>query len=457
MKAKTVDLNQNDLNLLTSRLLRSEFIKNVHKDKVIHLHVSQLRQDPNRKKSKKNPLPNDQAADSVLLNPKNQPWKLLSAPQAAWSTGLCGDGVRVGIFDTGLVNAYHYSHFRNANIVERTNWTWRLKNAKVDTNPSAVDGHGHGTFVSGLIAASIPDLKETSFSDDSCLPLGLAPHAELYIFRVFTDSQFSMTSWFLDALNYAIAKRLHVINLSIGGPDFMDQPFVDKVNELSANGILMVSAIGNDGPVFGSPNNPADQMDVLGVGGVDALGNVATFSSRGPTAWEMRDGYGRFKPDIVTWATGVISSNLDGGCKSLSGTSAASPVVTGSVALLINAALSHRPEGRDAPCPSGCPPINPASLKQAIMAGAGPISVEGRKTASIFEQGAGMLNLQRSIDVSSDFSPVFLVARILTCYSETSSIKKPDMSGGCRVWFWGVIVCVKIYTGPQISVVGEKF
>lgn len=64
----------------------------------------------------------------------------------------------------------------------------------------------------------------------------------------------------------------------------MDQPFVDKVNELSANGILLVSAIGNDGPVFGSLNNPADLMDVLGVGGVDANGDIATFSSRGATA-----------------------------------------------------------------------------------------------------------------------------------------------------------------------------
>jgi len=39
----------------------------------------------------------------------------------------------------------------------------------------------------------------------------------------------SYTSWFLDAFNYAILKKLNVLNLSIGGPDFMDQPFVDKV------------------------------------------------------------------------------------------------------------------------------------------------------------------------------------------------------------------------------------
>ena len=42
--------------------------------------------------------------------------------------------------------------------------------------------------------------------------------------------QVSYTSWFLDAFNYAILKRIDVLNLSIGGPDFLDQPFVDKVS-----------------------------------------------------------------------------------------------------------------------------------------------------------------------------------------------------------------------------------
>lgn len=39
----------------------------------------------------------------------------------------------------------------------------------------------------------------------------------------------SYTSWFLDAFNYAMATEMHVVNLSIGGPDYLDQPFVDKV------------------------------------------------------------------------------------------------------------------------------------------------------------------------------------------------------------------------------------
>ena len=96
-----------------------------------------------------------------------------------------------------------------------------------DDNPFALDRQGHGTFVCAIIAAS-PGQRETGIPGNCPLP-GLAHRAELYIFHVFTDSQVSMTSWLLDAFNYAISRRLHVINLSFGGPDFLDQQFVDKV------------------------------------------------------------------------------------------------------------------------------------------------------------------------------------------------------------------------------------
>ena len=43
----------------------------------------------------------------------------------------------------------------------------------------------------------------------------------------------------------------------------------------------MISAIGNDGPLYGTLNNPADQMDVIGVGGINFDDQVAKFSSRG--------------------------------------------------------------------------------------------------------------------------------------------------------------------------------
>lgn len=181
-----------------------------------------------------------------------------------WNMGITGKGVKVAIFDTGLSKTH--PHFRK--IKERTNWT---------NEKTLDDGLGHGTFVAGVIASS----KEC---------LGFAPDSELHIFRVFTNNQVSYTSWFLDAFNYAILKKVNVLNLSIGGPDFKDHPFVDKVWELTANRVIMVSAIGNDGPLYGTLNNPADQMDVIGVGGINFEDQIAKFSSRGMTTWELPQG-----------------------------------------------------------------------------------------------------------------------------------------------------------------------
>lgn len=192
---------------------------------------------------------------------------------------LLGKGVNVAVFDTGLSKSH--PHFKK--IKERTNWT---------NEKSLNDGISHGTFVSGIIGSS----KEC---------LGFAPDADLHIYRVFTSNQVSYTSWFLDAFNYAILKKINVINLSIGGPDFMDRPFVDKVQELSANKVIMISAIGNDGPLYGTLNNPGDQMDVIGVGGMNFEEKIAKFSSRGMTTWELPLGYGRLKPDIVTYGAQV--------------------------------------------------------------------------------------------------------------------------------------------------------
>lgn len=178
-----------------------------------------------------------------------------------WKLGITGKGIRVAVFDTGLTK--NHPHFKK--VKERTNWT---------NEKSLDDGVSHGTFVAGIVASS-----------RECL--GFAPDAELHIYRVFTNNQVSYTSWFLDAFNYAILRRMHVLNLSIGGPDFMDHPFVDKVLELTANKVIMISAIGNDGPLYGTLNNPGDQSDVIGVGGMNFEENIAKFSSRGMTTWEL--------------------------------------------------------------------------------------------------------------------------------------------------------------------------
>ena len=289
----------------------------------------------------------------------------LGAP-ALWSRGFTGKGVRMAVFDTG-VRADHPAFRR---IIERTNWT---------SEQSLDDGLGHGTFVAGVILGT-----------DSGCP-GFAGDAELYTFRVFTNAQLSYTSWFLDAFNYAIASGVHVLNLSIGGPDYLDQPFVDKVNEITANGIVMVSAIGNDGPLWGTLNNPADQMDIIGVGGIDFSGAISGFSSRGATTGELaHGGTGRFKPDIMAFGADVLGSRIQGGCRPLSGTSVASPVVAGAVVLLASTVPVAERRTR----------VTPASMKQALVEGAHRLA-----GPRIFEQGAGKLDLAGAAKVLTSYSP----------------------------------------------------
>ena len=101
-------------------------------------------------------------------------------------------------------------------------------------------------------------------TDNQCP--GMAPDVDLHVFRIFNKAQKAYTSWFLDAFNYAMYLGIDVINLSIGGPDFGDLPFVDKIDELAASGVIVVSAVGNEGPLWGTLHNPADQNSVIGVG-----------------------------------------------------------------------------------------------------------------------------------------------------------------------------------------------
>lgn len=162
-----------------------------------------------------------------------------------------------------------------------------------------------------------------------------------------------------------------------------------QVWELTANGVIMVSAIGNDGPLYGTLNNPADQMDVIGVGGINWEDRVAKFSSRGMTTWELPQGYGRVKPDLVTYGSGVRGSSLQGGCRMLSGTSVASPVVAGAVALLVSGFVGDNSSR-----------INPASVKQALLDTAQRLPDIG-----MFEQGSGRLDLLRAYDYLRSYEP----------------------------------------------------
>ena len=165
---------------------------------------------------------------------------------------------------------------------------------------------------------------------------------------------------------------------------------MDKVLELSANRIIVVSAIGNDGPLYGTLNNPADQMDTIGVGGLNADDTLAYFSSRGMTTWELPGGYGRVKPDVVAFANGVVGSRIPNGCKAQTGTSVASPVVAGALVLLASSIPPHLRSTQ----------LNSARLKQALTEGSKRVPA-----ANIFEQGTGKLDLLAAFDHLSEKQP----------------------------------------------------
>ena len=282
-----------------------------------------------------------------------------------WNQGFTGAGVKMAIFDTGIAETH--SHFRN--IAERTNWT---------NENQLEDKLGHGTFVAGVIAGT----------NKKCA--GMAPDALIHTFRVFTNDQNSYTSWFLDGFNYAIASGVHILNLSIGGPDYLDKPFIDKVNEITASGIIMISAIGNDGPLYGTLNNPADGLDIIGIGGITSNDEIARFSSRGMSTWELPGGYGRVKPDIVTYGHGVWGSKIGGGCRALSGTSVASPVAAGA-AVLLSSTIPEKERWSI---------LNPAVMKQALVEGAKRLG-----SAHRYEQGAGKLDLRASAAILKSYKP----------------------------------------------------
>jgi membrane-bound transcription factor site-1 protease len=326
------------------------------------------------------------------------PSQVLSAEQL-WDKGFKGQNVRVGIFDTGVND--HHPHFKN--IEERTDWT--SDNVLDDTV-------GHGTFTASVVLGI-----------GSGCP-GFAPDASLITFRVFSGSQVSFTSWFLDAMNHAIRRRVHVINISIGGPDWRDMPFVTKVREMSANGIIVVSAIGNDGPNRGTLNNPADQLDVIGVGGHDDRMAISHFSSRGFTLWEQSaGGSGRVKPDIVTYANEIMGSSQSGACRSMSGTSVAAPVATGAIALL----LSTVPQDRRHI-------ITSAAMKQVLIEGAKRLS-----GPSISEQGAGSLDLLKSYSLLKEYNPRASVFPALLDLTRGA--------GNEYMWPW---VMQPLYAGAQV-------
>ncbi|WP_061433280.1 S8 family serine peptidase, partial [Microcystis aeruginosa] len=183
-----------------------------------------------------------------------------------------------------------------------------------DNNPS--DVHGHGTHVAGTIAGK---------GNNGVGVTGVAWNAKIMPLKFLNDQGSGSTSNAILAINYATAKGVKLTNNSWGGGGY-SQALYDAINAAGQAGALFIAAAGNNSanadinPMYPAAYNLANIVSVASTTRTDAL---SWFSNYGLTSVDL----GAPGSDIYSLAPG-------GGYATLSGTSMASPHVTGAAALL---------------------------------------------------------------------------------------------------------------------------
>ncbi len=243
-----------------------------------------------------------------------------------WDAGYDGDGVVIAVIDTGI-DANHPD--LKGKVVGWVDF--------VNGRPSPYDDNGHGTHVSG-IAAGTGAASNGKY-------IGVAPKAKLVGVKVLNSQGSGLLSTILKGVDWVIKNKdkygIKVINLSLGsnqngdGTDELSRA-VDRAWE---EGIVVCIAAGNSGPDKGTVSIPGVAKKVITVGAVDFNDKIAWFSSRGPTT------DGRIKPEVVAPGVDITApkANSDGYVQ-MSGTSMATPHVSGVAALLIQAHPNWSPD-----------------------------------------------------------------------------------------------------------------
>jgi subtilisin family serine protease len=243
---------------------------------------------------------------------------LIGAPEV-WAAGFTGKGVTIGIVDSGI-DASHPD--LTGRIAESANFTGE---------PDATDMHGHGTHVASIIAGS--------GAASGGRYRGVAPEATLAISKVIDASGSGQVSWLIEGMEWAAA-RAPVVSMSVTvqmETDGTDPASLAADNLTEQYGTLFVVAAGNN---YGNlaVGAPAAATAALAVGAVDKQDVLAPYSNAGP-----RIGDAAVKPEIAAPGTNIVAARaagtslgtvVDDHYTTLSGTSMATPHVSGSAVLL---------------------------------------------------------------------------------------------------------------------------
>lgn len=251
---------------------------------------------------KATPTPTQSVTPTPTPTPTNSqvvPWGItkIHSPDV-WGTDT-GNGVSVGVIDTGISTTHPDLSANIAGCVSFVSYTG-----------SCEDDNGHGSHVSGIIAAV----------NNTVGVVGVAPQARLYALKVLDSQGSGYLSDVISGLNWAATNHLTIVNMSMGtGSDV--QSFHDAVTAAYNAGVIEVAAAGNSGPGSNTVIYPAAYPEVIAVAATDINNNVPSWSSRGPQV------------DIAAPGVNIYSTYRGGEYATLSGTSMATPHVTGAVAL----------------------------------------------------------------------------------------------------------------------------
>ena len=277
------------------------------------------------------------------------PWGVsqINAPKV-W-TNNTGKNIKVGVLDTGIDLAHPDL---KSNIKGGANM--------IDSSKSANDDNGHGTHVSGIIAGL----------NNSAGVVGVGPDISLYAIKALDKNGSGQLSDIIEGLNWAIKNKMDVVNMSLGSANTVTA-FHTAITKAYNAGITLVAAAGNDSG--GAVNYPAAYSEVIAVAATDSNNNIASFSDIGPQV------------DLAAPGVDIYSTYKSSKYTTLSGTSMATPHVTGAAALVIDTPVGKYDKNNNGRW-------DPAEVQKKLEDTATDLGQRGKDSTF----GAGLVNLAKA-------------------------------------------------------------